>query len=104
MALDITLTEEADRVRVAVAGEVDLTTGQKLEQALLRAEDRARTIVLDLSAVEFFDSTGLQILLDADVRARENRHRFVVVPGDGEAARVFELTQVADRLTTTVVE
>ena len=104
MPLDIEPRDEPDRVHLVVSGEVDLTTGSKLEQALLRAEDRARSVVLDLSAVDFFDSTGLQILLDADVRARQNGHRLVVVPGTGEAARVLELTQVADRLTTAVIE
>ena len=104
MPLDIDSRDEPDRVHLVVSGEVDLTTGHKLEQALLRAEDRSRTVVLDLSKVEFFDSTGLQILLDADVRARQDGHRLVVVPGDGEAARVLELTQVADRLTAAIIE
>jgi anti-sigma B factor antagonist len=104
MGLDIRSTDEPGRVRLAVSGEVDLTSGHRLEQALLRAEDRAETVVLDLSQVEFFDSTGLQILLDADVRARDNGHRLIVVPGNSEAARVLELTQVADRLSTAIIE
>lgn len=104
MAIDIRLTEEDGGVRIVVGGEVDLATGHQLERTLLRAEDRAAAITLDLSGVDFFDSTGLQILLDADVRARSNGHRLVVIPGDGEAARVIELTQVASRFTSAVVE
>lgn len=104
MAIDIKLHEDRGSVRIVVAGEVDLSTGEHLERALLRAEDRSQSIVLDLSAVEFFDSTGLQILLDADHRARTDGRRLSVVSGDGEAARVLELTQVADRLTTAVIE
>lgn len=104
MAIDIKLHEDRGSVRIVVSGEVDLSTGEHLERALLRAEDRSQSIVLDLSAVEFFDSTGLQILLDADHRARTDGRRLSVVSGDGEAARVLELTQVADRLTTAVIE
>lgn len=104
MAIEITVRDEPDGVRIVVAGEVDLATGHELERAILRAEDRAATIVLDLAAVDFFDSTGLQILLDADVRARDGAHRFVVAAGDGEAARVIELTQVASRFSSAVVE
>ena len=37
-------------------------------------------------------------VLDADVRAREDGRRFVVLPGDGEPMRVLELAEVADRL------
>ena len=55
-------------------------------------------LVLDLREVSFFDSTGLQLVLDADVRAREEGRRFVVLPGDGEPMRILELAEVADRL------
>lgn len=104
MSIQITCTDESDAIRLAVTGDVDMTTGHRLERELLRAERRGDRIVVDLRAVEFFDSTGLQILLDADLRAHENGHHLVVVPGDGEAARVLELTQVADRLTVAVIE
>ena len=56
------------------------------------------TLVLDLRDVTFFDSTGLQLVLDADVRAREEGRRFIVLPGDGEPRRILELAEVADRL------
>jgi hypothetical protein len=49
--------------------------------------------------VSFFDSTGLQIVLDAEVRAREEGRSFVVAPGDGEPRRILELAEVAERLT-----
>jgi anti-anti-sigma factor len=104
MALEITSTRGEDGIRLIVGGDVDLTTAGRFEQALQRAEQAAGSVVIDLSRVEFFDSTGLQILLDADVRARQNGHRLVVVAGDGEAARVLELTQVTEQLTVAVIE
>lgn len=105
MAIQIERHDEEQGIRLKVRGDVDLTTGERLEQELLRAETEApATLVLDLSEVDFFDSTGLQILLDADFRAQETDRRVVVVPGDGEAARVLDLTQVADRLNVAVIE
>jgi anti-sigma B factor antagonist len=104
MAIEITRKDENGSIRLIVAGEVDLTTGHRLEDELRRAEKSAAALKIDLARVEFFDSTGLQILLDADLRARQNGHQLVVIPGDGEAARVLELTQVADRLTAAVIE
>src|SRR3954453_14054289 len=87
-------------VRVIIRGELDMETGPRAEEELLRAEDGAPPIlVLDLRGVTFFDSTGLQIVLDADVRAREEGRRFVVaVESDGEPRRILELAEVADRL------
>jgi len=105
LPFDIERHDEDDAVRTVVRGEVDMTTGERFEREVLAAEERRpATLIIDLTAVDFLDSTGLQIVLDADVRAREAGRRLVVVPGEGEAARVFALTEVADRLTVGVVE
>ena len=91
---------EGSAVRVVVHGELDLETGPRLEEELRHARraDPAE-LILDLSRVTFFDSTGLQIVLDCDVRARADGHRFKVVTGAGEALRVLELADVTGRLT-----
>ena len=105
MAIEIERHDEPGGVRLVVSGEVDMTTGERLEDEVLRAEETGPDeLTLDLSAVEFFDSTGLQILLDADVRAREAGRRVVVVAGDGEVARVLTLAQVHERLNVAVIE
>lgn len=105
MAISIERHDEGDAIRLVVAGDVDMTTGDRLETEVLRAESaQPVTLTLDLSAVDFFDSTGLQILLDADVRAHAQGHKVIVAPGDGEAARVLALAEVADRLNVAVIE
>jgi anti-anti-sigma factor len=86
-------------VRVLIRGELDMETGPRAEEELRRAEeDRPPVLVLDLREVTFFDSTGLQLVLDADVRAREEGRSFIVLAGDGEPRRVLELAEVTDRL------
>jgi anti-anti-sigma factor len=105
MSIRIERHDDADGIRLVVQGEVDMTTGDRLESELLRAErERPGTLTLDLAAVDFFDSTGLQLLLDADVRAHEEDRRVVVIPGDGEAARVLALAEVSDRLDVAAIE
>jgi anti-sigma B factor antagonist len=90
---------EHTTVRILVRGELDIATGPRLEEELRRAEaDAPSTLVLDLREVTFFDSTGLQLVLDADVRAREAGRTLVVVPGDGEPRRILELADALDRL------
>jgi anti-anti-sigma factor len=82
-----------------VRGELDLSTGPRLEEEVRRIEVEApKVLVLDLREVTFFDSTGLQLVLDADVRAREEGRAFVIAPGEGEPRRILELAEVADRL------
>jgi anti-anti-sigma factor len=86
-------------VRIIVRGELDLATGPRVEEEVRRAEAEAPdTLILDLREVSFFDSTGLQLVLDADVRAREEGRTLIVLPGDGEPRRILELAEVADRL------
>ena len=89
----------SDAARLVVSGELDLSTGPRLEEEVRQLEAEGPTVlVLDLREVTFFDSTGLQLVLDADVRAREEGRTFVVAPGDGEPLRILELAEVADRL------
>ena len=92
--------QSSSAARVVIRGELDMETGPRAEEELLRAEAGAPPVlVLDLRDVTFFDSTGLQLVLDADVRAREEGRQFVVaLARDGEPRRILELAEVADRL------
>ncbi|MEV0355725.1 STAS domain-containing protein [Nocardia sp. NPDC050697] len=63
-------TREA-AVVVTAAGEVDMVTAARLRQALDEAQHAAGLpTVLDLSRIEFFDSSGLEVLVDVHHRAR----------------------------------
>src|SRR5918911_381398 len=86
--------------RIIVSGELDMETGPRLDEEIRQAEaERPAVLVLDLRGVTFFDSTGLQLVLDADVRAREEGRRFMIALGaDGEPRRILELAEVIDRL------
>jgi len=62
-----------DRTVVSVQGEIDLYTAPRLhgELARLLADGAPRKIVVDMAGVEFCDSTGMNVLLAAHRRARE---------------------------------
>lgn len=93
-------TEVADGlVRVALRGELDLSTVNKVEEELQALEaDGAPLIVLDLSSLSFLDSTGLRCLVTADQRAREAGRRLVLVRGPDAVQRVFTITRLEERL------
>ncbi len=91
---------EAGAAIVAVAGELDLRTSPKLEEALGRAFDAgAELVILDLRQIEFMDSTGLRVLLTAHQRAHETGRRFALVRGADQVERVLTLTGVRELLT-----
>lgn len=99
MSFKVERRAEAEAVRILVHGELDMATGPRVDEAVRAAAREARRVVLDLSQVTFFDSTGLQVVLDADVRARTDGYTFAVAPGDGEPLRVMRLAEVIGRLT-----
>ena len=85
---------------VRPAGELDLSGAAILEAELDRlAEDpELGTVVLDMRGLEFMDSSGLRLVVVADMRAREAGRRFSLIRGDETVHRVFEITRMSDRL------
>ena len=85
---------------IAPTGELDLSGAALLEAELdrLAEEPELATVVLDLRGLEFMDSSGLRLVVLADMRARESGRRFVLVKGADTVHRVFEITRMSDRL------
>jgi anti-sigma B factor antagonist len=98
-SLRVSTERQNDRVIVSLAGELDIASASRIEEALREAEDAGPAIVmLDLRELEFMDSTGLRTILSADARAKEAGRRLVVVQGDENVKRVFEVTRLYDRV------
>ena len=78
---------------VTVVGEVDMVTAPVLRERLdvLFRADRA-PIVVDLSRVEFFGSTGLAVVVDAQHRAEAEGRVFVLVAGTRVVQRPLEVS------------
>ena|SRR2546421_6934270 len=77
---------------VSVAGELDLYTSETVREALEVTSSDAETVVLDLSAVEFVDSTALGMLVGESKRLRDRGGRLALVFDDERTKRVFEVT------------
>jgi anti-sigma B factor antagonist len=63
--LSIDVQREGDDAVVHLAGELDISTSPDLQDVLADLTDRPRRVVVDLSDLEFIDSTGLAALLGA---------------------------------------
>ena len=91
--LKVTRMSQGDHTVISVAGEIDLYTAPKLQAELAAAltADPARLIV-DMSGVDFCDSTGINVLLAAHRHARE-RGGELQLAGPGSATRkVLQVT------------
>jgi anti-sigma B factor antagonist len=98
--LDFQTTRNGTVAVIAPTGELDLSGAALLEDELdrLAAEPELGTVVLDLRQLEFMDSSGLRLVVLADMRAREAGRRFVLVKGAETVHRVFEITRMSERL------
>jgi anti-anti-sigma factor len=84
-------------IHLAPRGELDIATVPPLDRALRRAQASSDLVVLDLSGLEFMDSTGAHLLLDADRRMRAAGGRLVITRVTPEVAWFLALIG-ADRL------
>jgi stage II sporulation protein AA (anti-sigma F factor antagonist) len=76
--LEITSRHTGTTVRLIASGEIDLATVSMLRRhASFHLAGRAEIVVLDLSAVSFIDSSGLQALLEA---AENGGDRLRIIP------------------------
>jgi anti-sigma B factor antagonist len=77
---------------VKLAGELDLYNAPQLREALLRiCTDSPQRVVVDLSDVEFIDSTALGVLIEARSQL-ENRRAFLLAAPGLETRRALEIS------------
>jgi anti-anti-sigma factor len=89
--LDVEELTIGHRRVLVVAGEVDYASSPELRHAVDGAfDDGARELWIDLGAVEFIDSTGLHVMLDARARAHDLGRRIAVICPAGTVRRTFE--------------
>lgn len=97
--LRVELRRGRDRAIVALAGECDLNGVPLLERELESSDAReADALVLDLTQLEFMDSTGLRTLLSAQSAAAERGQAFAITEGKEQVERLLRVTGVAEQL------
>ena len=93
--LTFTVTEEAGRTVVSIAGEIDLATSSSLGECL---EAHAGIVVIDLAKVTFIDSSGLGVLVRERKRVRSRSGDLRLRAPQDHVRRVFEVTGLSELL------
>ena len=88
-------------VTLAVAGEVDIAVADELVAAAYRClrEDGVRTLVVDLAAVTFLDSSGLGGLVRVRNFAQSQDQHLEIANVAESVMKVFTITGLAGALT-----
>lgn len=78
---------------VTASGELDLYTAPRLQTALAALlREPVDRVVVDLSGVEFCDSTGMNVLLAAMKRVKENGGTFELAAPRPAVRRILQVT------------
>jgi anti-sigma B factor antagonist len=77
---------------VRLAGELDLATAPELADVLHGLEPPCERIILDVTGLEFIDSTGLRLAVIEQDRAAVDGFEFVIAGAAGPVLKVLRLT------------
>ena len=83
-----------DGVVLALAGELDLATVDLLTTRLADAARNGQSVVLDLSDLDFIDSSGIRAFLQATAEASRDGWSFAITQPPARIQRVFEVAGV----------
>jgi anti-sigma B factor antagonist len=85
-------------VVVSVQGELDVTSSQRFDDCLSEAGERADHVILDLSRVDFMDTTALAVIVGHWRQQLEAGGTFLLAGARYRYTKALWITGLADRL------
>ena len=93
MGLALHTTRRDGRATIAARGSIDLHSSDELRSRLTELVDAGeRAVVVDLAAVDFCDSSGLNVLVRAYKHARAQNATLTVTGAYGRVENVLKTT------------
>lgn len=99
-AIDVRGGEQGDAVTVAIEGEVDASNCAEVSEVLARlaTAERAHDVQLDLAGLGFVDSSGLRVLLVAQLALQQRGGSLRIVAASRTVERLLDVTGLAAQL------
>lgn len=95
MDFSVTVASHGRWEVLAVTGEIDMATAPRFRQRLLAVISAGtQNVVIDLSGVDFIDSTGLGVLMGAAKRVRSTGGDIRMVTTGSRLADLVQLTRL----------
>ncbi len=87
------VVKSGSETRLQPSGELDIATTPALEEAIAEAtSEPGASLVLDLRALTFMDSTGLRTLAQTNARAEPGGFSLQIVRGSRQIERVLQIS------------
>ena len=72
------ITEEGDISTVHLDGEIDMDVTEKAKEAIFPVIDSGKEVHLNLSQVQYMDSSGISVLIESHQRALEKNTKVII--------------------------
>ncbi|MGA8575610.1 MAG: STAS domain-containing protein [Candidatus Cybelea sp.] len=93
LSIDVKSEDGGSRLVFNLRGSLDLATAPTVRAALSEATEKGNhDLIVDLSQLEFLDSTGLGVLIGAHRRAAERGGSFRLIVNEGSILRLLNIT------------
>jgi anti-sigma B factor antagonist len=90
--LTITTARTGAQAQLSAEGEIDLSTVGELREAVLAAAEGAERVLLDLTRLDFVDTTGLGCLLELRSTLHGRGVLFEIAAADGPVRQAVDVT------------
>ena len=93
LSIDLKTEGGGETLIFKLRGSLDLATAPTIRAALGEATEKgSQRLIVDLTQLEFLDSTGLGVLIGAHRRAAEHGGSFRLIVKDGPISRLLNIT------------
>ncbi len=92
--MEHSVREEGGALIASFSGEVDLEHSPTARQVLLDCVGQGKKVLVDLSGVDYIDSSGVASLVEAFQRAKKSGEEFALVAVNDAPRRVLELARL----------
>jgi anti-sigma B factor antagonist len=93
LSIDLKTEDSGETHVFRLRGSLDLATAPTVRAAVMEAiEGGSHHLIVDLTQLEFLDSTGLGVLIGAHRRTAERNGSFRLVISDGPISRLLNIT------------
>ncbi len=100
MSIEIKVNDDAEQCKIKVIGQVDLYTSPELRKVLLSCTDKlSKKILVELSEVEYMDSSGVATLVEGLRSAIKQKKDFAILSPSPAVRKVLNLARLENVFT-----
>ena len=88
------VTEEGNISTVHLDGEIDMDVTEKAKEVIFPVIDSGKEVHLNLSQVQYMDSSGISVLIESHQRALEKNTKVIIKDVSKSVLKVIMMTKL----------